>query len=194
MQHHVIFIPGLGDHRSYGQDFTINYWRIFGLHAHYLALGWRNKEGFDTKLKKLTDLIDSFTAQGNKVSLCGASAGASAVLAAYAVRPNVNGVITIAGKINNPETIGQSARDGNPDFFEGAQLIGKNLEILSKLDALKNILCIYAKKDTIVPPGDAVIAGSNKYAVPGWNHPSGIFLGIVLGAPKIAHFVKSIRH
>src|SRR5262249_20703421 len=149
--HRVIYIPGLGDHRSYGQDVAIKYWRVFGLHAHYLALGWRNPERFDSKLKRVIDTIDELASKGHSVSLCGVSAGASAVLAAYAARPNINSVVTIAGKIHHPETIGQRIRDENPDFYEAAKLVEVNLERLSKRDGMKNILCIYSKHDTLVP-------------------------------------------
>lgn len=191
MGHHVIYIPGLGDHYSYGQDIAIKLWRVFGLHSHYLALGWRNSEGFNSKLERLTDKIDALMAKGHRVSLCGTSAGASAVIAAYSARPNINGVVTIAGKIHHPETIGQKTRDENPDFYEAACLIKANSEVLSQRNDTKNILCLYAKRDKTVPPEDAIILGSRDHRVPGWDHGSGIFSGVILGAPTLTGFLKS---
>ncbi len=156
-----------------------------------MPLGWRNKEGFSKKLKRITDKIDGLSKQGHRVYLSGTSAGASAVLAAYAVRPNVGGIITIAGKIYHPETISRHTQDENPDFFEAATLIQDNLKILSQRDDIKNILCIYCPKDKTVPHKDAVIPDGTDYRVPGWNHGSGIFFGVILGAPAIARFIRS---
>lgn len=191
MEHHVIYIPGIGDHRSYGQDIAIKYWRLFGLHAHYLPLIWRNTEGFDDKVGRLIEKIDALSLKGYKVSLSGTSAGASAVLAAYTLRPDINGVVTIAGKIHRPETIGEKTRAVNPDFYEGAERIQTNLNLLAERGDLQNILCLYANSDKTVPPDDAVITGSSSKAFPGWDHGSGIFFSVILGAPTIAGFLKS---
>jgi len=195
MAHHVIYIPGLGDHRSYGQEIAVvNYWRLFGLHAHYLALGWRHREGLDTKIKRLTDMIDGLADQGHTVSLCGTSAGASAALMAYALRPNLNGVVTIAGKVNHPETISQATRDANPDFYAAMEHVQGNLQTLSRRGDLENILCVYARHDNIIPFKDSIIAGSGKHRVAGWSHSSAIFFGIIFGAPVIARFLRSRPH
>ena len=189
MAHHVIYIPGLGDHYSYGQDIALVYWRAFGLHTHYLALGWRNKEGFDTKINRIVEKIDRLTAQGHKVSLCGTSAGASAALAAYTLRPEVRGVVTIAGKVQRPESIWQTVRNRNPDFYEGARRLPQNIDVITQRGDLKNILCIYTNQDKTVPPKDAFIPGAHTHVVSGWNHKSGIFFGVLAGAPTIGHFL-----
>ena len=191
MKHHIIYVPGLGDHHSRGQSIVVRYWRIFGLYGHYLPLNWRDPESFSYKLKKLTDKIDELTEQGHNVSLVGVSAGASAVLSAYVSRPHINGAITIAGKIYRPETIGQTIQTENPDFAEAMGYVQNNLDILSQRSALKNILCIYSLGDKRVPFKDATIRNGNKYRVAGWNHGSGIFFGVIQGAPTIARFLKS---
>lgn len=191
MNHHVIYIPGIGDHKSYGQDIAIKLWRIFGLHSHYLPLGWANPEKFSTKLARLTGEIDRLTEKGHTVSLVGTSAGASAVIAAYTARPNIKGIATIAGKIHHPETIGKRTAEQNPDFIEAAQAISANLDILQKRGDIKNILCIFAEQDKTVPMQDAVIEGASMHHVPGWDHSSGIFFGVMLGGRTLARFLKT---
>ena len=190
-EHHVIYIPGIGDHFSYGQNLAVHYWRFFGLKPHYLPLGWRNPEGFDAKLRRLEDKIDDLTEQGHKVSLVGVSAGASAVLAAYVSRPDINGVATIAGKIQRPDNLSKETIEANPDFQEALSRVQDNVQVLDQRSQLGNILCMYATRDKTVPPEDAVIDGSPEYIVPGWDHGSGIFFGVMLGAPAISKFLRT---
>jgi hypothetical protein len=53
-------------------------------------------------------LIKELHGQDRIVSLVGASAGAGAAINAFAARKNiVNGVVCIAGKVNNPDAIGE---------------------------------------------------------------------------------------
>lgn len=191
VKHHIIYIPGIGDERSYGQNLAIKLWFVLGLRGHYLPLGWRDTEGFNSKLIRLTNKIDELLAKDYRVSLVGVSAGASAVLAAYSTRPAVSGVVTIAGKIHHIESIKQKTRRENPDFIEAAKTIHRNLDVLKQRKDLKNILCIYTKRDKTVPPEDAVILESPKQRVPGWSHGSGIFFGVLLGAPRISSFLRS---
>jgi pimeloyl-ACP methyl ester carboxylesterase len=193
MTHHVIYIPGIGDHRSYGQNIAIQLWRLFGLTPHYLPLGWRTKEGFDRKLKRLLERIDLLRSRGDTVSLVGISAGASVVLAAYAQRPELNGVVCICGKIQNPGNIKSSTYAINPDFKESMRRVQTNLELLNRKSLLKNVMSMYALRDRTVPPEDARIKGAAEKIVPGWDHGSGIFFGVVLGAPAIAGFLRSGR-
>jgi hypothetical protein len=191
---HVIYIPGIGDHRSYGQNIAIQFWRLFGLAPHYLPLGWRVKEGFDVKLERLLKRVDLLTSQGHTVSLVGISAGASVVLAAYAARPELNGVVCICGKIQNPNNIKSSTYTTNPDFKESMRRVQTSLKFLNQKSLLKNVMSMYALQDKTVPPKDAKIEGATEKIVLGWDHGSGIFFGVVLGAPTIAKFLRSPRN
>lgn len=191
MKNHIIYLPGVGDHRSYGQDLAVKLWRPLGLHAHYMPLEMQNHEGFDRKVARLTSKIDNLHRDGYAVSLAAVSAAAPFALAAYAIRPELTGVVTIAGKIHGPETIREEIRRDNPDFYEGILNNPANIQTINERADIKNILCIYAKNDLSVPPHEAQIEGSQTEDVPGWNHKSGVFFGVVLGAPTIANFIKS---
>ena len=59
MKNHIIYLPGIGDHHSYGQDHAVKLWRPLGLHADYLPLGMQNHEGFAHKVARLTAKIAS---------------------------------------------------------------------------------------------------------------------------------------
>ena len=99
MAHQVIYVTGLGDDRSYGQITILKSWRLWGLKPHYFPFKWADKEPFEPKFQRLLAKIDDLSTDGNYVSLVGVSAGASAVLNAYAERKNLTGVVCICGKI-----------------------------------------------------------------------------------------------
>lgn len=189
MARHVIFVPGLGDRMKFGQNIAIKYWRVFGLRPHYLPLGWDNKEGFEVKLQRLLDKVDELKAGGNQVSLVGVSAGASAVLNAYAESKDVQSVVLICGKINNPQTINRKVYEINPDFEESVYRAQNSLKKLSSAKR-QNIMSIHPYKDQVVPIKDTIIDGAKEEVFPGWGHISGIFFGVMLGGPVISRFIK----
>jgi predicted peptidase len=190
MKHHVIYVPGLGDERSYGQQQLLWFWRLYGLTPHYHAIGWADKEPFKFKLDHLLELIDSLKIGDNKVSLVGASAGASAVLTAYSRRfDDITGVVCISGKIQNGHTIGQKTYDHNPAFKESVAGLPA---VLNKLDpnARRRVMSIHPAKDQTVPPADTIIPGATEKQVPVRGHIQSIFYCITISAPSIAKFLK----
>ena len=193
MAHHIIYVPGLGDHKTYGQNIGIQLWRLFGLTPHYFPLRWATKQGFDSKLARLLEQIDSLQAQGNSVSLVGISAGASAVLSAYSERPQIAKVICICGKIQHPETVRPIKYQINPDYMESMQQVDKSLKRLKAQGLLGNIMSIHPLRDKSVPLEDTKIPGAVEKTVPGWSHASGVLVGVILGAPMIAKFLRSTK-
>lgn len=192
MKHHLIYVPGLGDRFSYGQDIAINFWRFYGFSPHYLALKWRKNDGMEVKLDKIFSKIDELSRNGSKVSLVGASAGASAVLNAYAKRKSLTSVIYICGKINRPEAVGTQIYQVNPDFKRSLAVLKGNVDSLSAAE-LSKILNLHPVTDQTVAPADTQIAGVTEQIVPGRTHATGIFAGIIFGAPKIAKFIRSLE-
>ncbi len=192
MKHHIIYVPGLGDHHTYGQNIAINLWRFFGFTPHYFPLTWNRKDGLELKLKRLTEKIDSLRESGDVVSLVGISAGASAVLNAYVQRPDIVGVVYICGKINHPETVRDEVMKINPDFAESLAELPHSLEALSP-GRTARLLNLHPRKDLSVPAEDTLIAGATEVIVPGWSHMTGIFFGVVYGAPIISKFLKQLQ-
>lgn len=191
MVHQVIYVPGLGDSRSYGQDQAIAGWRKFGLQAHYFPLGWADKAPFEPKLRRLLGKIDELSEKG-PVSLVGVSAGASAVLNAYAQRQNLNAVVCIGGKINNPQTIGSYTYRVNPAFKQSVYGVADSLKRLSK-EEIGRILSIHPLYDGTVPIADTLISGGVEKTVPVIGHRLGIFYTVVFRGQLIANFIKTPR-
>lgn len=190
MAKHVIYVPGLGDHRNYGQPVILLFWRLFGVKAHYLALGWHSHEPFDKKLEKLLALADELKGKYGSVSLVGVSAGATAVLNALASRKDLGKVVCICGKINNPQTVGQQVYDYNPPFKESAYLLQKNLRKLGPPERAR-IMSIHPLQDPTVPPADTILDGAVESTVPTKGHIFSIYFSVMFRARTICRFLKN---
>ena len=189
MAHHAIYVPGLGDHRSFGQDYAIQIWRLYGIIPHYLPLEWRQVTGIETKLDRLMNEVKKIKSAGHSVSLVGVSAGASAVLNAYATSDLIDHVVCISGKINNPHTVGERTFKVNPDFRESLNALTNSLKSLNP-EQRKKIMSIHCWRDQTVPIADTRISGVIEKTLPGWSHSTGIFFGVIFGAYSISRFIK----
>ena len=191
MQHHVIYVPGLGDHKTQGQRFVPRFWEIFGVKkGHYIPMHWNDKRPFVPKLQRLLDKVDELSADGSHVSLVGTSAGASVVLVALAQRPNkVTGVVCICGKVNHPETVGHDRYAENPAFEESMSMLQEALpEIRAKY--ANRILSIHPLYDGTVPVRDTIIPGAREKTVWFVGHAVSIFMMLVFGSGMILRFLK----
>lgn len=190
MQHHVIYVPGLGDNHNGAQRLAPKLWEIFGIKGHSYVMNWADKESFAPKLERLLKLIDELASNGNKVSLVGTSAGASAVLVAYAARlDKISGVVCICGKINHPETIRPARFVENPAFKESLAELQK---ILPKLgpEARSRIMSIHPLADGSVPPSDTIIPGAREKLVPTIGHAFSILVSLAFYGPVIVSFLR----
>jgi pimeloyl-ACP methyl ester carboxylesterase len=188
-EHHVIYVPGLGDKYSYGQDKALKLWKWFGIVSHYHAVGWDDGESFVPKLARLLDMIDDLSNK-HTVSLAGASAGASAVLNAYAAKNDrIAGLVSISGKINHPETVGEDLYNENPAFRQSMELLPQNLKQLNQ-QMRQRIMSIHPLYDTQVPPPDTLIDGAHEKLIWSVGHSFSIGIAITLGAYGICNFLK----
>ncbi len=188
-KHHVIYVPGLGDHRTYGQNIAIQLWRLFGLTPHYLPLGWADKQPFQPKLMRLIRKIDALKTDKNYVSLCGVSAGASATLNAYGLTNKISGVVWLAGKINNPQTVRSSIYLDNPAFEQSMAAVVTSLSKLDK-NKLRRILSIHALEDNSVPPADSKVEGTIEKTIHSKGHAFSIFYGVFTCGRSISKFLR----
>lgn len=187
----IIFIPGLGDANPKWQARAVKLWHIYGYKSQLIAMNWNDKLPWSEKQKKLLDKIDELSNQNYKIVLVGASAGSTAVINAYAIRKsNILGVITIAAKINRPETLGDRYYTENPSFIQSISKAQQSLSELTSND--KNIiLCIYSLRDGLVSMQDSIIEGANTYKTWVPYHPLVIGYYLTFGFGRIHRFIKS---
>lgn len=155
------------------------------------TMNWSDgSETFEQRLTALLNEVDLRLAKGYKVSLVAASAGATAAIHAYVVRLNeINAIVTIAGKINHPETVHRYHKKANPLFWEAVQQMP---QVLVKLPSAsrKRILSVRARHDPIVTAQDSILEGA--YNKVSWTsgHSITILWQLFFGAPAIIRFIK----
>jgi pimeloyl-ACP methyl ester carboxylesterase len=189
-QHHVIYVPGLGDNNTRYQRLAIGWWHHYGVIPHFQSMDWGDGEPFEPKMERILGKVDELAKIG-RVSLVGTSAGASAVLNTFARRTDsIHKVVTICGKIQNLQTIQEWRYRRNPAFRDSAAILPSSLEQFGQ-DELFRILNIYPIWDGVVPAHDAVMEGTQTFRIPSIGHAFSIGCTVLFGAHAIAEFVKS---
>jgi hypothetical protein len=191
MSHIAVYLPGLNNERAAPvHKKMLSTWRIFGVHVIYHPMLWSDKQPFSEKIESILKEVDEYIVSGNKVSIIGTSAGASAAINVHASRRNnIHKVVCICGKLRNPNTISYSFAE-NPAFEQSLEILPKSLDNLSKNDLAK-ILSLRPLVDGIVPPGDTIIKGSRNSLMPILGHGNGITYALTLGTWRITRFLKS---
>lgn len=185
-----IYVPGLGDHRTLGQDDAVKGFAKYGLDIKYLPIGWSNGS-FDKKLAKINKNVDELYKQFGPVALVGTSAGASAVLNAYASnKSKVRAVVCISGKIQNPSNVSTSIYKHSPAFKQSLDMLQKNLKKLDTSDKHK-ILTTHAFYDRLIPKAETEIPDTKSLEVPMIGHVPGILLTLLAYKKPIAGFICS---
>jgi pimeloyl-ACP methyl ester carboxylesterase len=194
MVHTLIYIPGLGSPEARWQRRLISTWRLWGVRPETFLIQWGDGEPFAPKLERLLKRIDELHAEGHKVSLVAASAGAGAAINAFAQRKNVlNGIVCIAGKVNSPGTIGENYRDTNPDFIESADQVQFSLDKLDFDTDRPRIMSRYAFFDPLIPKQHSEVAGGKNVMVWTIGHSVTIATQLLFGAPIFISFLKQLR-
>jgi len=189
-EHHVIYVPGLGDAKMHGQALVVKLWRLFGMRGHVVPMWWATGKALEPKLKRLLDKVDELVAAGHEVSLVGSSAGASAVLLAFAQRhSHISGVVCICGKIQHPETINPMYFKVNPAFKTALEELQDVLPTLAPAVRYR-IMSIHPLRDDQVPPADTIIRGAREKTIWTSGHVFSIAVALTLFAPSIMRFLK----
>ena len=190
MKSAVIYVAGLGDWRSRAQRAVVWCWRVYGVKSEVTLMNWHIDEPFETKLDRLITRIDTLHAAGYQVSLVGVSAGASAVINAFALRKDVvQRVVCICGKLQHPETIHPATFQRNPAFAESLQRLPDSLAKLLQVDR-QRISSIRPLADESVPPSDTVIPGATGRTIPTVGHVLSIAASITLFSPVVLAFIR----
>lgn len=191
MKHDVIYIPGIGDTKTTFQEIAAKTWRFWGVRPHTYAMRWADGRPFEQKFERLLTYIDNLLAQGHTVSLVGASAGATVALNAFAARPQIHGVVCIAGKVNHPQAIGAWYHRNASSFVESANQVQGSLLTMTD-DQLKRISSRYGITDVIVPKKDSIIPGAHNKRVIGFSHVMTIASQLTVAAPNHLRFLKRL--
>lgn len=186
--YHVVYVPGLG--RDYGQDWAIKLWRRYGVIPHYQNLNWSDGGNFQTKLESLLATVDKLKGDNSKIYLVGASAGAGAVLNAYAKTDKVDGLVWICGKIYNPQTVHPYVYRKNPAFKQSMDMIKVSLDKLAPKQ-LERIMSLHPLSDGSVPPADTIVSGTKEKTMKSRGHFRSIAYALLFEGQTICDFLLS---
>ncbi len=189
-RHYVVYVPGIRDDLFHVQLLLIQCWRLGGIRPVMLTMPWAGQEAFEPKLARLVSRIDDYRQRGYRVSLVGASAGASAVLNAYSQRRGeIQGVVFVCGKINYPNTVSAQTYAQNPAFKTSMQQLQCNLSLLVEADKRK-LSSFYSPVDATVPYVDTVIDGVSEQKLPSLGHVWSILYALSVGSGKLLRALK----
>jgi hypothetical protein len=193
VKHFVIYIPGLGDRKTYAwaQKLALNLWRTSRVIPCYFVVGWADKhETYEQKRVRLLKTVDAAANNGYTVSIVSASAGSNLALTALAARANkLHRVISICGKINHPETVNDSFFALNPSFKDALTESQRIIPLLSPADR-KKLLIVQATRDSFVPARDGEVVGAQVHVMHSMGHVFSIFMAITVFRHICLRFIK----
>jgi pimeloyl-ACP methyl ester carboxylesterase len=191
MKHHIIYLPGLSDHKP-GQAWLLQAWRLQGITPHFHYLGWHDQdETFESKLMKVVERIDQIAANNVKVSLVGTSAGASMALHAYlARREKIHRLIFLCGKLQHIETVSEDYYQKNPSFRAA---LGKLPGAIAQLKAVDKamMLTVRPRRDPVVSVKDMLLPGVKSITLPTSGHGLSIVAAVTIYSPRLIQFLKT---
>lgn len=193
--HVVIVIPGLGD-AVQRLSLLTHHWTSYGLTPIVYPLWWYDKKDFNPKLNALITLIDQYIKNGDKISLVGASAGASAVLNAFIERKdNIHKIIAVCGRLRMGDQRGfrsfLSRTKESQSFAQSVQLFEGREHELTNNDKEK-IMTVHALfGDELVPADTATLAGAHNIVVPMFEHVLSIALSLTLFSKPLIEFLTT---
>lgn len=193
--HHVIIIPGLGD-AVRKITWLTNHWRWFGLDPIVYPVFWYTNKPFDEKLKRCVLLVDQLYTSGDKISLVGLSAGASAALNTYMERKNkIHKVIAVCGRLRSGSERGfrslASRSVTSYSFAQSVRLFESQEHLLSNQDRQKIMTVRALFGDELVPSDTATIRGAKNIIVPTPEHVFSIAMALTLFSRPLITFLKS---
>ena len=182
----AIYLPGLGDQKSRGEDKILKGLKFFGINTVYHKIGWRKRD-FDRVFDSLKIEIN---AKSEPVSLICSSAGATVALNLLAEVPNkIDRIVMICGKANNLEDIEETYFLKNPNFKISVERLKKNLKLLNENS---KVLCIYPIWDGVVPVIDAKLGfGAVNKRVWSFGHAFTIGYVLIFRQRLMAKFINS---
>jgi hypothetical protein len=192
MMHHVIYLPGVGDHKNASiQINAIKKWKKFGLDTQHHLINWNDNETFNDKKDAVIKLVDELYSLDKSVSIVGISAGASMAMNVYTARQNkISSVVFICGKINRAHTIGADYKLRNPRLFESVSMSEKAVTRLTAEDKAK-MLTIQPIFDGTVTKEDGRIDGVKQKTIFAFLHPIAIYLSLTLYRRVSINFIKN---
>ncbi len=187
----AIIVLGLGDNRR--SKLLENMWARKGIRVVFFEAEWKSNEGYQAKLNRLLDLIDS-EARKSEVSLVGASAGGSLVINAFAKKKTiVKKVITVCSRLKKGQINGFRGfieRTKGFEAFRDSVISSEKAEKSFSENDRQKIMTIYALfGDELVPKNTTIIDVATNRAVPLGEHMISIAGSLTIFSNPLTGFI-----
>ena len=191
-KHTVIIVTGL-DSPAWQMWPIVAWWKTVGMNVIVFDPKWKNRKGFEEKLKKLLNLIDEETSH-SKVSLVGISAGGSAVINAYLKRVDkVHCVVTVCSQLKLSHHHKNSTLKKSKSFKESVVKLEKNTKKLTVFEKTKILNIRSLLIDELVPKDTSFLNGTEKVEIPTEAHVLTIVSALTVFSFKIIRFIRANR-
>jgi len=190
MKTEILYISGLGDHYDWIRQFTLRFWKLYGVNARLISSSWSNNESYEEKFERITDAIDAIDTRTTKIVLIGESGGGSLAINVFASRKEkIHKTITICGKNNGPELVAPHYYKRNPTFKISMYNLKESVAALSKSER-QRVVSIYPLYDGVVPIRETLIPNCKQVQLPSIGHLGTIFFALTFGAYFIVKLAK----
>jgi hypothetical protein len=178
------------DGKINGLKFLTRSWpERYNLFPEVTEIVWRDAEGLESKLNKVTNLIDNLIKNGNIISLIGCSASGSLMLNAFIERKDVvQKVINLDGFLRPGKAKGYRSfgeRSAQSRAFRESVLRFERLEPELTLVDRKKILTVRPLFDELVPPETVVVEGALNKQILMVEHVLSIATALIVYDPVI---------
>lgn len=179
MEHHILYISGLGDNYDGIRRFFLFFWRIFGVRAELVSMQWYDGKPYDEKYKRVIAAIEASQARGYSVSLVGESAGGSMAMNVFARTESIHRLISLCGVNSYRTPISPRIFKRGPAFKESVSILNESQAKAIK-DRLKRISSVTAVFDQTVPIKTNIIPGARRVTLWSIGHLTTILLCLSL--------------
>ena len=191
MKHTILYIPGLGDGYDSFRRNALKFWAVFGVRAILVPMRWDDQESYDSKYQRVIDAVENASANNDKVTIIGESAGGSMAINAYAASPMVDKLITIAGVNTSSTPVAPYRLRRSPAFAVSRQNVAKSLATISS-SRMANVHTVSALADSVVRSHYSQIAGAVNHRVIAIGHFYTITLCLTLFSSYIIRLAKRV--
>ncbi|MFA6518059.1 MAG: hypothetical protein WCV93_00190 [Candidatus Shapirobacteria bacterium] len=190
----IIVVTGLGDDGKATALATVG-WKKLELRPIVFVPKWENKEGLESKLAKLLEIIDK-ESKTEKIFLLGISAGASLAMNAFMQRlDRLEKLVSVCGRLRfgwSRDKIKRKLQENTLSYLafrESVEMLEKNIKYLGKVDR-RRIMTVSAKfGDEMIPRGTSQLPGAKNILIPTIGHLLSILSAMTANFEPIRKFL-----
>lgn len=188
-KHHLIYIPGLGDHYDGLRRTALYMWGFWGVSTELVPMQWYGGDSYQACFNRILAAIKRAEEKGYQVTLIGESAGASMAINVATAQPNLHGLITLCGVAHPHATVSPLIRKKSPAFNESLSYLAVSLPKLN----MATTHCVRSLFDFVVGKQVSLIEGAHHHTIWSGGHLLAISLCLSLYSGYVVRIARGIQ-